>query len=73
MQKVDTHERSRHKQALKFPARFVTERNILTVKKGKHGTNSWKIDTRKSKVVPYGVMKQSTLVVKNEDTFSRHE
>ena len=32
-----------------------------------------KVDIKKSKVVPYGVMKQSTLVVKNEDSFSKHE
>ena len=32
-----------------------------------------KVDMRKSKVVPYGVMKQSTLVVKDEVNLSRHE
>ena len=28
-----------------------------------------KVDMRKSKVAPYGGMKQSSLVVKNEETF----
>ena len=32
-----------------------------------------KVDMRKSKVAPYGEMKQSPLVVKNEDNFSWHE
>ena len=32
-----------------------------------------KVDMGKSKVVPFGVMKQSTLVVKYEDNLSRHE
>ena len=32
-----------------------------------------KVDMRKSKVVPYSGMKQSSFVVKNEDNFSWHE